>query len=128
MLNLGIIGALVSAIPGTIDYLFIPRDWSAKVWGLTHALINLGATGLNLISAVIRWGDIPESSSGEAWAARVLSWTALGLVMLAGSIGGHLVYHNNIGNANYPHYNEASLTPSGTAQHKHTADELRETS
>jgi uncharacterized membrane protein len=128
MLNAGIVGALLAALPGTLDYLFIPRDWSAKSWGLAHALLNLGATGLNLVSAVIRWGAVPETGSGELWAAYVLSWTALGMVAIAGSIGGHLVYHLNIGNANFPEQNVASLTPQGTEQHKHTSEDLRASS
>ncbi|MEX2238426.1 MAG: DUF2231 domain-containing protein [Dehalococcoidia bacterium] len=123
-LMLGIVGALLAAIPGFIDYLFIPRDWSAKVWGLIHAGLNLSATGLAIVSAVIRWGEAPETGSGEMWAARVLSWVAIGVAAISGSIGGHLVYHNNIGNANYPKFHEASLTPQGTEQHKHTKEEL----
>jgi uncharacterized membrane protein len=125
-LMLGIVGALAAAIPGTIDYLFIPSDWSAKTWGIIHALMNLSATGLAIISAGIRWGEIPDSSSGEMWAARTLSWIAIGVAAIAGSIGGHLVYHLNIGNANFPKHHEVSLTPQGTAQHKHTAEELRQ--
>jgi hypothetical protein len=60
------------------------------------------------------------------WAARILSWVAIGIAATAGSIGGHLVYHLNIGNANFPKQHVTSLTPKGTAQHKHTAEELRQ--
>jgi hypothetical protein len=50
------------------------------------------------------------------------------MVAIAGSIGGHLVYHLNIGNANFPEQNVASLTPQGTEQHKHTSEDLRASS
>lgn len=115
-LMLGIVGALLAALPGTIDYLFIPREWSAKIWGMIHALLNLGATSVAIVSAVVRWGDVPDSSSGEMWAARILSWGAIGVATLSAAIGGHLAYHFNIGNANYPKQHAVSLTPRGTDQ------------
>jgi uncharacterized membrane protein len=123
-LLLGIVGALVSAVPGFVDYLYIPRDWSAKVWGLLHAALNLTGTGFAIVSSVIRWGEIPASDSSEAWAARLLSWIGIGIAASAASIGGHLVYALNIGNANFPGHDVASLTPEGTQQHKHTAEDL----
>ncbi|MPZ22820.1 MAG: DUF2231 domain-containing protein [Dehalococcoidia bacterium] len=115
MLMLGIVGALAAAIPGAIDYLFIPAQWRAKTWAMTHALLNLGGTALAIVSAVIRWGPVPDSGSGEMWAARLLAWAGIAIAMGAASIGGHLVYKLNIGDANAPHSDTASLTPARTA-------------
>lgn len=116
MLMTGIVGALLAAVPGTIDYLFIPRDWGAKFWGMIHALLNLGATGVAIVSAVIRWGDVPDSGSGEMWAARIISWAAIGVAAFSSAIGGHLAYHFNIGNANHPKQHNPSLLPSSDDQ------------
>lgn len=124
-LMLGIVGAMLAALPGTIDYLFIPREWRAKFWGMIHALLNLGATGTAMVSALIRWGDVPDSGSGEMWAARVLSWTAIAVAASSASIGGRLAYHFNIGNANHPKQHTASLIPRGGDQPQTMPDPVK---
>lgn len=128
MIIAGIVGGLVAAVPGFIDYLFIPRDLSAKTWGMIHGLLNVTSVVLMFISSLVRWGEVPATDSGELWAAYVLSWIAIAITALAGSIGGHLVYHLNIGNANFPKYDRANLTPKGTEQHKHEPGELEQSS
>ena len=50
----GVIGALLAAIPGFIDWMAIPRNTRARTVGLYHMILNLIVLGLFAISLVAR--------------------------------------------------------------------------
>jgi uncharacterized membrane protein/nitrite reductase/ring-hydroxylating ferredoxin subunit len=89
----GIVGGVLAAVPGIIDFLHtVPPNSSAKKRAAKHGLLN--TTNLLLFVAVffIRRGD-------EFSMALVIVMEALGLGIMsyAGWLGGTLVYRNQIG-------------------------------
>lgn len=89
-----IIGAVLAAIPGLIDYTkTIPPKSSAKKRGARHALINVIVLSLFIIAFIIRLiNDIPEP-------VLLIPIESIGFILLliAGWMGGTLVYRNQIG-------------------------------
>ena len=89
----GIIAALVAAIPGFIDYLYtVPPRSSGKRRATKHMLVNLGAVALFAAAWAIR-GDVqlrPDTM------VIVLEGIALGLLTIGGWMGGVLVSRNQI--------------------------------
>lgn len=87
----GIISALVTAVPGIIDYKYtVPPQSSAKKRAVKHGLVNTAMLVIFLIAFLLRTDDssIP-----------VLALEAGGAVLLciAGWMGGTLVHRNQIG-------------------------------
>lgn len=101
--------ALLAAVPGIVDYIYtVPPKSSAKKRASIHGLLNVSNVVLHLGIWFYRRGDgaMPE------W---VLLFEVLGMVllMIAGWMGGTLVYRNQIGvdqrYANAGKWNEAYL-------------------
>lgn len=92
----GVITALAAAIPGFIDWLFIPSDASAKKTGFFHMIANVVALVCYAITAFIeckKWDD-PEPTVGLA-----ILLTAVGfiLTMVAGFLGWALIQKHHVG-------------------------------
>ena len=90
----GIVAALVAAVPGFIDYFTtVPPKSSGKQRATKHMLVNLGAVILFAIAWAIR-GD-----AGTMPGTTILVLEAIGLVLLTsgGWMGGVLVNRNQIG-------------------------------
>jgi uncharacterized membrane protein/nitrite reductase/ring-hydroxylating ferredoxin subunit len=89
----GIIAALVAAVPGFIDYFYtVPPKSSGKQRATKHMLVNLGAVALFAAAWAIR-GDaqaIPDTT------VLVLEGVALALLTIGGWMGGVLVSRNQI--------------------------------
>lgn len=89
----GIAGAVLAAIPGFIDYLFvIPPDSSAKKRGATHGLINTSVLILFVIALYLRY-----RSDISPYTTLAVELIGVGLTFVAGWMGGTLVYRNQIG-------------------------------
>jgi nitrite reductase/ring-hydroxylating ferredoxin subunit/uncharacterized membrane protein len=89
----GIIGALVAAVPGMIDYFYtVPPHSSAKKRATKHALINI--TNILLFTAAVFY-----RRSEAVNHTIVIALEGMGIVLLsvAGWLGGTLVYRNQIG-------------------------------
>ena len=88
----GIIGALLAAIPGFIDYLSLPGGRIKKI-ATTHLVLNLIVTALFIFNLGIRYNTMPSSDVLGV----VLS--VIGIVVLAASgwLGGSLVYEHHVG-------------------------------
>lgn len=93
MIAAGVVGGLVAAPFGTIDWLAIPRSTRAKTVGLFHGLGNLLLLILFVGSWLIR-RDAPESPDGWALA---LSFAGVGLAIITGWLGGELVDRHGVG-------------------------------
>jgi len=88
----GIIGALLAAIPGFIDYLSL-RDRAVKKVATTHMVLNLVVVALFLFNLGIRYNATPSSEMlGVA-----LSILAIGMLFVSGWLGGTLVYKYRVG-------------------------------
>lgn len=88
----GIIGAVLAAIPGAIDYFkTVPPKSSAKNRATKHALLNV----VNLILFCIAWALKGDNISPYI----IVGLETVGIILLfaAGWLGGTLVYRNQIG-------------------------------
>lgn len=101
MIAAGIVGGLLAALFGLIDYLNIPSGTRAKRIGLVHGLVNVGAMALFASSWLLRV-DTPEAPPTIALA---LSFIGVVTAMLGGWLGGELVERLGVGVAENAHLN-----------------------
>ncbi len=90
---IGIIGALVAAIPGFVDWWRIPRATRAKQVGVTHMLVQLLGTTIFIINWLMRYHAAESAGVGLF----ILSVFALILISIGGWLGGELVERLGIG-------------------------------
>ena len=110
MMTAGIIGGLLAAPIGFIDWMAIPNGTRAKTIGAAHGITNV----VVLLLFVASWGmrsDLPEQPETLA---SILSFIGLIAALLGGWLGGELVERLGVGvvqgaNLNAPN----SLTTSG---------------
>ena len=93
MIAAGIIGGLLAAVFGLIDFLGIPSGTRAKRIGLLHGLTNLGVMILFIASWLLR-ANATEVPSTAAFA---LSFIGVGAALLGGWLGGELVERLGVG-------------------------------
>jgi uncharacterized membrane protein len=93
MIASGIIGGLVSAVFGLVDWLAIPRDTRAKRIGAFHGIGNVVVVALFAVSWLLRYD---QPTAPEA-AAIVLSALAVALALVTAWLGGELVDRLAIG-------------------------------
>lgn len=86
MIAAGILGGLIAAVFGLIDYLYIPSNTRAKRIGLIHGLVNVVAIVLYAASFLLR--PLPETPTTIAMA---FSFVGFLLALLGGWFGGELV-------------------------------------
>lgn len=92
-LSAGLIGALVAAPFGTIDWLAIPSGTRAKRIGAMHGIGNV----IVLLLYVASWFLRPDSVTPPSGWALVLSFAGAGLLMVTGWLGGELVSRLGVG-------------------------------
>ncbi|GHO87744.1 DUF2231 domain-containing protein [Dictyobacter formicarum] len=88
MMWLGLVGAAGSAATGLANW--VDTDGQEQRTGMLHAVLNGGATVLNLSSALLRL-------SGQRRTAIALASTAYALILYSSYLGGELAYSNGIG-------------------------------
>jgi len=90
----GIVGGLLAAVFGLVDWLAIPRNTRAKAIGLYHGVGNVVVVVLFGVSWVTR-----RSAEGHlpSLAATVLAVVALALGAVTGWLGGELVDRLGVG-------------------------------
>lgn len=91
LLGFGIVGALLAALFGFIDYATAPMPAEAKATATRHMVLNLLSVVIFAIAFWLRLGD-DVSTTG-------IILTVVGVLVLAvsGWLGGHLAYHYGIG-------------------------------
>jgi uncharacterized membrane protein len=87
MIASGIIGGLIAAIFGLVDWLAIPGGTRAKRIGALHGIGNVVVVALFAISWLLRYGNAGLPGTG----AFVLSIAGVGLALVTGWLGGELV-------------------------------------
>jgi uncharacterized membrane protein len=92
----GVIGALLAAVPGFIDWLGIPQNTRAKTVGLYHMVLNLIVVGLFVISLIARWNT--DTGYATAGFGRMFwGWLGVCIALVSGWLGGELVEQLGIG-------------------------------
>jgi uncharacterized membrane protein len=104
MIAAGIIGGLIAAPFGWIDWFGIPQGTRAKSIGLWHGGGNVVVMLLFMASWFVRL-DLPEQPDAVAL---VLSFMGAGLALLTGWLGGELVDRLGIGVDSGAHPNAPS--------------------
>jgi uncharacterized membrane protein len=93
MIASGIIGGLIAAVFGLIDWLGIPEGTRAKSIGLIHGLSNVVVLTLFVVNWLIR----RPNPATPGMKAMVLGWIGIFIALFAGWLGGELVYRLNVG-------------------------------
>lgn len=86
----GIIGALLAAVPGFVDYLDL--QGRARRIATFHMILNLGAVALFALNWYVRTRVAPDS-----WWPLALSVIGVVGIMISGWLGGELVYAERVG-------------------------------
>ena len=107
MIAAGVIGGLLAAVFGLIDWLAIPSGTRAKAVGLLHGLTNFLMVALFAISWLLRAGA-PGEAGGVAI---VLSFVGVGLASLGGFLGGELVVRMGVGVSEGANLNARARSP-----------------
>lgn len=105
MIIAGLIGGLLAAVPGLIDWFAIPKGTRAKRIGLIHGVGNvlvLTLFGINWLLRSNETGHIPTMS------ALILSGVAFSIVVITGWLGGELVDRLGVGVDDGAHLNASS--------------------
>lgn len=93
MIASGVIGGLLAAVFGAIDWLAIPEDTRARYIGLIHGLSNIVVVVLFIIS----WFMRRPNPAAPPMTAMILGWTGIVIALFASWLGGELVYRLNVG-------------------------------
>jgi uncharacterized membrane protein len=124
MIAAGVVGGLVAAVFGLIDWLAIPKNTRAKSVGILHAFTNVVVLGLFSASWFLRQ-DMPNRTTMLAIG---LSLAACVLSSIGAWLGGELVTRLGVGvdngaNLNAPNslFHKASNRPSAVVEEKPTS-------
>jgi uncharacterized membrane protein len=93
MIGAGLIGGLVAALFGWLDWLGIPAGTRAKRIGLWHGLGNVIVVGLFILSWILRRDDPGLPPTG----AIVAGLSGVILSLITAWLGGELVYRLAVG-------------------------------
>src|SRR6266850_5687257 len=88
----GVLGALLAAVPGSIDYLSL-RDRRVKQIATTHMVLNLIVVALFVFNLGIRLNRSPDLEGFGV----ILSIIGLSIMAVSGWLGGSLVYVHQVG-------------------------------
>jgi uncharacterized membrane protein len=91
LIGFGIVGALLAALFGFVDYFTAPLPPEVKATATKHMLVNLAVTVLFAIDFFVRQQD-GTSSIGYG-----LSIVGVVLLLIGGWLGGHLAYVGKVG-------------------------------
>lgn len=116
MMVAGIVGGLMAAPFGWIDWFSIPRGTRAKSIGLAHGVTNMIVVTLFIASVWLRW----NRPSDPETLAQVLSFAAVALALLGGWLGGELVSRLAVGVHDGAHLNSPNSL-SGRPAHENAA-------
>ncbi len=94
MIAAGIVGGLLAAVFGFLEWLGMPRGSRARTVGAWHGLGNFTIVVLFAISWLLRLGGISYIPSAFAL---VLSFVATGMALITAWLGGEMVYRLRVG-------------------------------
>jgi uncharacterized membrane protein len=86
----GVIGAVLAAVPGFIDWLAIPRRTRAKDVGLYHMILNLAVLALFVVSLLARWAA-PRGYEFAGPGRMLWGWIGVAIALVSAWLGGELI-------------------------------------
>ena len=93
LILIGIVGAVLAAAIGLVDYAQLARGTAARQTATVHMALNLGVTVLFLVNLLLRWSADDDEVSIVGF---ILSIVALGALGGSGWLGGKLAYHYGV--------------------------------
>jgi nitrite reductase/ring-hydroxylating ferredoxin subunit/uncharacterized membrane protein len=102
---LGVGMALVAAIPGLVDWADIRADHPAKKRATAHMALNLTVVGLYVVNLLLRYSGLEQTATPTI--PLVLSLIGVGILSVAGYLGGTLVYDDGIGVGRHRRHHDA---------------------
>ena len=121
MIAAGVIGGLIAALFGFIDWLALPRNSRARYIGGWHGIGNVVVVVLFAASWLLRSDNLNLIPDGLA---SILSFAGAGLALITGWIGGELIYRLGVGVDPGAHVN----APSSLTNKTPTASSIKPTS
>jgi uncharacterized membrane protein len=91
LIAFGVVGALLAAVFGFVDYFTAPMSPAAKRTATTHMVLNLIVVAFYVAAFFVRYNNA-TSTLGY-----VLTYIGLGILVVSGWYGGHLVYVGLVG-------------------------------
>ena len=88
----GIIGGLLAAIPGFVDYLSLTDPRATRI-ATVHLALNLIVIVMFIFNLGIRYNALPSTGTLET----LLSAIAIGVLCVSGWLGGALVFEHHVG-------------------------------
>lgn len=88
-ITVGIVGGLLAAVFGLIDWLAIPKDTRARRIGAWHGIGNVAIVGLFIVSWFLR---APDHAFAPNLLPFLLALIGAGLALITAWLGGELVY------------------------------------
>lgn len=101
----GVLGGLLAAVFGAIDWVAIPKGTRAKAIGLWHGGLNIVLVTLFAVSWILRYGDPLHLPSTGAF---LLGLAGIALGAVSGWLGGELVDRLGVGVDPGAHLNSPS--------------------
>ena len=95
-MGIGIIGGLLAAIPGLIDYLTVVPKGLAKRQATLHMVLNVSIVALFAINLGLRLFST-ASTGTNWWLSLTLTIIGNATLLFSGWLGGELVYRHRIG-------------------------------
>jgi uncharacterized membrane protein len=111
MIGAGVVTGLIAAIPGTIDWLAIPRSTRAKRIGLIHGVGNVVVVALFALSWYLRRDNPTLPPTGAVVAGLI----GAGISVVTGWLGGELVDRLGVGVDDGAHLDAPSSLTSQSA-------------
>lgn len=94
-IGIGILGGLLAALPGLVDYVTIVPGEARKT-ATTHMVLNLSLVGLFIFNFALRLLSQPTSGP-MLMLETLLTVLGVGTMLYSAWLGGHMVYHHRIG-------------------------------
>ncbi len=102
ILLIGVIGALLAAIPGVVDLVTVAPKQNATTIGIAHMVLNLIAVAVFAWTAWLRWGSAGPPPGGGAYAGLWMTLVGNMLIAVSGWLGGTMVYEHHVGVLEHP--------------------------
>jgi uncharacterized membrane protein len=112
MIVAGIVGGLLAAVFGVLDFIGLPRNTRAWRVGLYHGAGNVVVVALFIVSWLLRRPDPLHPGT----VALVLSFVGVGLALVTGWLGGELVERLGVGVDEGAHLNAPSSLSTSDAK------------
>lgn len=93
LILIGIVGALVAAVFGFLDYSQLARGTAARKTATIHMALNLGVTVLFVVNLLVRRSADDDEVSLVGFVLSLVGLAALGV---SGWLGGKLAYHYGV--------------------------------